>query len=177
VKLLVGAVLNYFVLTNHLRISKLPIMSASDDVRIVQTCYPQIYLACHTRHVRAASTPHRLSARDSALLSHLDERRPMAPSVLASHLGVGAPTMSAAIKRLVRLGYIEQGRHPDDGRRLCLLLSRKGAKAMRATSVLDAVRVGRVLARLSPAERRAALNGLAHLARAAQECLQEERHA
>jgi DNA-binding MarR family transcriptional regulator len=152
-------------------------MSASRDVHIVQTCYPQIYLACHTRHVRAASSPHRLSARDSSLLAHLDEQRPVAPSELARHLGVGASTMSAAVKRLVRLGYIEQDRHPGDGRRVRLCLTKKGASAMRDASVLDAGRVRRVLARLTPADRRAALIGLALLARASQESLGEDRHA
>jgi DNA-binding MarR family transcriptional regulator len=152
-------------------------MSSSRDVRIVQACYPQIYFACHTRHVRAASSPHRLSARDSALLAHLDERRPTAPSELARHQGVGASTMSAAVKRLVRLGYIEQDRHPGDARRVRLCLSKKGAGAMRDSSVLDAGRVRRVLARLTPADRGAALNGLALLARASQECLREDGHA
>jgi MarR family transcriptional regulator, organic hydroperoxide resistance regulator len=152
-------------------------MSAADDVRIVQTCYPQIYLACHTRHVRAASSPHRLSARDSALLSHLDETRPTAPSVLARHLGVRASTMSAAIKRLVHLGYVDQGRDPSDARRVRLCLAKKGARAMRDTSVLDASRVQRVLARLTGVERRAVLNGLALLARASQEFLRETGHA
>lgn len=165
-------------MTNEVPFSKLlSTMSASDDVRIVQTCYPQIYLACHTRHVRAASTPRRLSARDSALLSHLDERRPMAPSILARHLGVGASTMSAAIKRLVRLGYVEQHRHPEDGRRIRLSLSSKGTQAMRDTSVLEAARVRRVLARLSPTDRRAALSGLALLARASRESLLEDGRA
>ena len=152
-------------------------MSASHDVRIVQTCYPQIYLACHTRHVRAASSPHRLSARDSSLLAHLDEKRPIAPSELARHLGVGASTMSAAIKRLVRLGYVEQDRHPDDARRVRLCLSTKGASAMRDASVLDPGRVRRVLARLPPTDRRAALSGLALLARASQQFLREDGHA
>ena len=152
-------------------------MNTSHDVRIVQTCYPQIYLACHTRHVRAASSPQRLSARDSSLLAHLDEKRPTAPSELARHLGVAASTMSAAVKRLVRLGYVEQERHPDDARRVRLCLAKKGASAMRDTSVLDAGRVRRVLARLTPGDRRAALSGLALLARASRECLREARHA
>jgi DNA-binding MarR family transcriptional regulator len=165
-------------LTNDVRISKLlSIMSASDDVRIVQTCYPQIYLACHTRHVRAASTPQRLSARDSALLAHLDQTRPIAPSVLARHLGVGTSTMSAAVKRLVRLGYIEQDWHPKDARRVRLSLSRQGVRAMRETSVLEAARVRRVLARLGPADRRAALRGLTLLARASRECRREDGDA
>jgi DNA-binding MarR family transcriptional regulator len=152
-------------------------MTASRDVRIVQTCYPQIYLACHTRHVRAASSPHSLSARDSSLLAHLDETRPTAPSVLARHLGVGASTLSAAIKRLVRLGYVEQDRHPEDARRVRLCLAREGALAMRDSSVLDVRRVRRVLARLTPADRRAALDGLALLARASQESMREDHCA
>jgi DNA-binding MarR family transcriptional regulator len=152
-------------------------MTASRDVRIVQTCYPQIYLACHTRHVRAASSPHRLSARDSSLLAHLDETRPTAPSALARHLGVGASTLSAAIKRLVRLGYVEQDRHPEDARRVRLFLAKKGALAMRDSSVLEVRRVRRVLARLTPADRRAALDGLALLARASQESMREDHRA
>ena len=151
-------------------------MSAS-DVRLVQTCYPQIYLACHTRHQRAASSPHGLSPRDSTLLAHLDETRPTTPSVLARHLGVGGPTMSAAIKRLVRLGYVDQERDPSDARSVRLRLARKGADAMRDSSVLEPARVKRVLAKLRPADRRAALAGLALLARAAQELMKEARDA
>ena len=147
------------------------------DVRLVQTYYPQIYLACHTRHTRAASSPHGLSARDSSLLAHLDEKRPTTASALARHLDVGGPTMSAAVKRLVRLGYVEQSRHPDDARRLELRLARKGAAAMRDSSVLDAVRVKKLLGILKPAERRAALDGLAMLAHAARRVMQENRGA
>lgn len=146
------------------------------DVRLVQTCYPQIYLACHTRHTRAASSPHRLSARDSTLLAHLDETRPTTPSTLARHLGVGAPTLSAAVKRLVRLGYVEQERDPADARIMRLRLAGKGAAAMRDSSVLEPARVRRMLAKLAPADRRAALEGLAILARAAQALMREKDH-
>src|SRR5437868_69642 len=126
-------------------------MSATRDVRLVQTCYPQIYLACHTRHIRAASSPHRLSSRDSSLLAHLDERRRMAPSALARHLGINASTTSAAVKRLEQLGYIARERDAEDGRRVMLRLTRKGSLAMAGASVLDTSRVRRVLAWLSPA--------------------------
>ena len=147
-----------FVLTNDSPPSKLlPTMSAA-DVRTVQTCYPQIYLACHTRHVRAASSAHKLSARDSSLLSHLDEKVPVPPAALARHLGVSPSTLSAAVKRLVKL-------------------ANKGAAAMRATSVLDAVRVQRLLAALTVAERRKALEGLALLARAARATMEGEAGA
>lgn len=143
------------------------------DVRLVQTCYPQIYLACHTRHMRAASSPQRLSPRDSTLLAHLDETRPIAPSVLARHLGVGGPTISAAIKRLIRLGYVQQDRDPQDARRVRLRLARMGAAAMRDSSVLEAARVRRMLAQLSPDDRRMALSGLAILAGAARRVMEE----
>lgn len=144
------------------------------DVRLVQTCYPQIYLACHTRHTRAASSPQRLSPRDSTLLAHLDEKRPTTPSVLARHLGVGGPTISAAVKRLVRLGYIEQERDPDDARSVRLRLGQKGAAAMRDSSVLEPARVRRMLEKLAPGDRRAALNGLAVLAGAARRVMEEQ---
>jgi MarR family transcriptional regulator, organic hydroperoxide resistance regulator len=144
------------------------------DVRLVQTCYPQIYLACHTRHMRAASSPQRLSPRDSTLLAHLDEKRPIRPSVLARHLGVGGPTISAAVKRLVRLGYIEQERDPDDARSVRLRLGQKGAAAMRDSSVLEPARVRRMLEKLAPGDRRAALKGLAVLAGAARRVMEDQ---
>ena len=147
---------------------------SNDDIRLVQTCYPQIYLACHTRHGRAASSAQALSAKDSALLAHLDERRPVTPSDLARHLGVGRSTMSAAVKRLKRLGYIDAAPDADDGRTILLRLAKKGAAAMRETSVLEPLRVRRVLAMLRPDDRRAALKGLALLADAATRVMRKE---
>jgi DNA-binding MarR family transcriptional regulator len=149
-----------------------------DAVRIVQTCYPQIYLACHTRHERAASSRHRLSARDSSLLAHLDERRPTTPTTLAGHLGVGKPTMSAAVKRLKALGYIAVDPDPRDRRTTLLRLAPRGAAAMRETSVLEPARVRRLLRALAPADLDCALRGLQLLADAAQRLSRAEaRHA
>ena len=137
------------------------------DVRIVQTAYPQIYFACHTRHVRRASTATRLSAADSTLLAHLDEGEAVRPTVLAEHLGVAASTLSAAIARLNALGYVVQRRDARDGRAIDLRLSARGAAAMQASSVLESSRVKRMLGKLKTAERIRALEGLALLAKAA----------
>jgi DNA-binding MarR family transcriptional regulator len=147
------------------------------DVRVVQTCYPQIYLACHTRHRRGASSANGLSARDSSLLAHLDERRPTTPSELAVHLGVGKSTMSAAVKRLRALGYIVLSSDPEDGRTALLRLAPHGAAAMRESSVLEPARVHRMLRGLNARDRRAALVGLQLLAQAARRTMQETRRA
>jgi DNA-binding MarR family transcriptional regulator len=137
------------------------------DVRIVQTAYPQIYFACHTRHVRRASTTTQLSATDSTLLAHLDEEESVRATSLARHLGLAASTLSAAIARLAALGYVIQRRDAGDGRAVQLLLSRKGGAAMQASSVLEAARVRKMLDALEPAQRKRALDGLSLLARAA----------
>jgi MarR family transcriptional regulator, organic hydroperoxide resistance regulator len=147
-------------------------MDAS-DVRTVQAAYPQIYLACHVRHERARSNAHHLSPRDSAILGHLDEHAASTPAALAAHLGVAASTLSAAVERLVRLGYVLRTRPADDRRRRDLRLDVRGIAAMQGSSVLDAASTARLLARLSPAERRQGIEGLEILARAARELMAE----
>jgi DNA-binding MarR family transcriptional regulator len=136
------------------------------DVRAVQRYYPQIYFACHSDHVRKGSTAFALSSHDSAILSHLSEDVPITPTRLVGHLGVTASTFSPQLDRLVRLGYAARERSGVDKRHWHIRLTPKGAKAMAATSVLDASRVKRVLARLTDVERARALKGLALLAEA-----------
>lgn len=140
----------------------------SDDlVHEVQRLYPQIYLACHVDHVRASSTEWRLSARDSSMLAHLDRDRGTSPRELAAHLGVAPSTLSAAIARLERLGYLTSSAPASDKRLRELRLTAKGAEAMASTSVLDVDRVRTLLEQLEPRERKAAVRGLALLAAAA----------
>jgi DNA-binding MarR family transcriptional regulator len=145
------------------------------DVQLVQTFYPQIYLACHTAHTTRRSSRAGLTPRDSSLLAHLDERRPITPSKLAAHLGVGRPALSAAVKRLVGLGFIRADKDPADGRIQQLRLARGGARAMRGSSVLEPDRVRRMLRVLNAEERQAAVQGLGLLARAARQILTEEK--
>lgn len=144
-------------------------MKARDAVQSVQTWYPQIYLACHRDHKRARNTASGISPRESSILAHLDLKTPTTATALARHLGIGAPAMSAALKRLVRLGYVVQDADARDGRLRPLRLSAEGARAMAASSVLEGSRVRAVLRRLSAEERVRALDGLALLARAARE--------
>lgn len=139
--------------------------------QIVQVAYPQVYLACHTRHQRKRSTEHRLSPRDASLLAHLDERAPLAPSRLAAHLGIARSTLSEALKRLIALGFACQATHATENGprrigRASVILSDLGARAIRDTSVLETARLRAALATLSPRERARIADGMATLAAA-----------
>ena len=140
---------------------------ADDDVFEVQRLYPQIYLACHTDHVRAVSTQFRISSQDASILVHLDRESGLSPRELADHLGVAPSTLSAAIARLSELGYLTSKPSETDRRRRELRLTARGAEAIASTSVLNAERVQALLNKLKPDERKAAVRGLALLAEGA----------
>lgn len=140
-----------------------------DDVYEVQRLYPQIFVACHTDNVRAVSTKWRVSSQDASILVHLDRESGLSPRALAGHLGVAPSTLSAAIARLAKLGYLISKPNEKDRRKRELLLTSRGAEAISSTSVLNAKRVRAMLSKLKPAEREEALRGLALLAKAARE--------
>ena len=150
-------------------------MSLAPDhrmVRRIQRAYPQIYLACHVRHTTTAAVG--LSARDASVLAHLDELSPVTAGELARHLGVGAPTVSEAIERLAALGLATRSRAAGDRRRVEIRITADGVRRMQDSSVLDSARVASLLARLSPAQRTAAVRGLELVALAARELMRRE---
>src|SRR6267142_192775 len=123
-----------------------------DDVYELQRLYPQIFVACHTDHVRAASTEWRISSQDASILVHLDRQKGLSPRALAGHLGVAASTLSGSIARLAKLGYITSEPAEKDKRRRELRLTARGAEAIVCTSVLNAERVKALLTKLSKSE-------------------------
>jgi DNA-binding MarR family transcriptional regulator len=147
---------------------------ADDDVNEVQRLYPQIYVACHTDHVRAVSTRWRISSQDASILVHLDRQFGLSPRALAGHLGVAPSTLSATISRLAKLGYITSKPNEKDRRKRELRLTPRGAEAISSTSVLDSDRVQALLNKLEPGERKQALRGLTLLAHAARRISQEK---
>jgi DNA-binding MarR family transcriptional regulator len=146
-------------------------------IRQLQRAYPQIYLACHVRHTRAARSTGGLSEREAAILAHLDELSPVGAKELALHLGVAQSTVTEAIDRLERLGMATRERSRRDRRGVELRITDAGARAMQSDSVLDRDRLAAVLARLSGRERAAAVRGLGLLARASREQVQAESAA
>lgn len=137
---------------------------SDDDVYELQRLYPQIYIACHTDHVRAVSTKWRISSQDAAILVHLDREHGLSPRELAGHLAISSSTLSAYIARLSSLGYLTSAPNKKDARRREIRLTESGAAALSATSVLDTNRVRALLKKLKPSERKEALRGLKLLA-------------
>jgi DNA-binding MarR family transcriptional regulator len=146
---------------------------AKDAVKQMLELYPRIYFACHTRHVRDPQSHRLLSAHQASILDHLDEHEPLSLLDLARHMGVTPSTMSLNIERLVRRGYVSRDRAAEDGRRLTLRITPAGVRLREAKSVLDPARVRALLARLTPVQRRAGISGLALLARAGSEQMEE----
>jgi len=139
------------------------------------TLYSQIYFACHTRHVHDPESGTRVSARQASILSHVDSVEPTPLSQLASHMGVTVSTMSIAVDRLVRQGYVVRDRAESDARVRHVRLTTAGERLRATQKVLEPRLVRAMLSRLSPTERRDALRGLELLGTAAREQTKERR--
>ena len=139
------------------------------DVETVLDCYPQIYFACHRRHVRDEQSKAVLSAHQASVLDHLDGVDGTSLLELAKHMGVTASTMSLSVDRLERGGYVSRERSKDDKRRVDLRLTAAGVRIKGRQKVLEPELVQAMLARLEPGKRRDALRGLELLAEAAVE--------
>jgi DNA-binding MarR family transcriptional regulator len=142
-------------------------MTLDQAVQTVQLTYPQVYYVCHTRHQRKRSTEHRLSARDAAILAHCSADMPIVPARLARHLSIARSTLSEALKKLDRAGYVRRVAAIQGDRRLSgILLTPKGLAAVRETSVLESERLEAVLREASATDRLAITKGLTKLAEA-----------
>jgi len=130
--------------------------------------YPRIFFACHARHRRDPQSRRRISAHQGSILDHLDAVAPTSLTGLARHMGVTLSTMSLAVDRLERLGYVRRTRDADDGRRVNLRLTPAGVRVKEAQSVLEPERVRGMLGKLSAGERVDGIRGLELLARAAE---------
>jgi DNA-binding MarR family transcriptional regulator len=140
----------------------------------IMTLYPRIYFACHTRHVRDPQSQRLLSRHQASILDHLDELEPTTVMDLAGHMGVTPGTMSLAIDRLERKGYVVRLKDAKDRRRVHVRLTSAGVRVRESNSVLDPNRVEALAARLTADERTRAIDGLGLLARAAQEQMHDE---
>ncbi|MGA2741933.1 MAG: MarR family transcriptional regulator [Bryobacteraceae bacterium] len=142
---------------------------SKSGVETVLRCYPQIYFACHRRHVRDEQSKAVLSAHQASVLDHLDDVEGTHLMELARQMGVTASTMSLMVDRLERGGYVTRERNKEDGRRVVLRLTATGVRIKRQQNVLEPELVEAMLVRLDERRRLEALRGLELLAEAARE--------
>jgi DNA-binding MarR family transcriptional regulator len=139
------------------------------DVETVMRCYPQIYFACHKRHVRDQATNEVISAHQASILDHLDDVQATSLFDLARHMGVTASTMSITVDRLVRADYVVRERSQEDRRRLDLRLTPAGLRIKKQQKVLEPELVAAILQRLDDRRRKQAIRGLELLAEASRD--------
>ncbi len=139
---------------------------ARGEVETVLRCYPQIYFACHRRHIRDEKTQQEISAHQASVLDHLDDVEGTSLLDLAGHMGVTPSTMSLTVDRLERGGYLTRERSSEDRRRVDLRLTAAGVRIKRQQKVLEPELIAAMLAQLDPARRKRALEGLELLAQA-----------
>jgi DNA-binding MarR family transcriptional regulator len=139
------------------------------DVDTVLRCYPQIYFACHRRHVRDESTGQVMSQHQASVLDHLDDTEATALFDLARHMGVTASTMSLTVDRLEKGGWVKRERSKLDARRVELRLTEAGVRIKKQQKVLEPDLVKAMLGVLDHGQRKKALRGLELLAEAAKE--------
>jgi DNA-binding MarR family transcriptional regulator len=139
----------------------------SEEVEALLEAYPQIFLACHRRHVLDPVSDRELSRNQVDILQHLDSIEPTSVGELAEHMGVSISTMSLNASRLERDGYLFRSRDAEDGRVVHLRLTGAGERVREADEVLDPDRVAVLLEGLSREERARGLAGLTLLAAAA----------
>jgi len=139
------------------------------DVDTFLRCYPQIYFACHRRHVRDESTGQVMIQHQASVLDHLDDTEATALFDLARHMGVTASTMSLTVDRLEKGGWVTRERSKQDARRVELRLTEAGMRIKKQQKVLEPDLVKAMLGLLDHGKRKKALRGLELLAEAAKE--------
>ena len=145
----------------------------NEQVHSVQMAYPQIWFACHRAH-RGRSDGDGLTDHEAGVLMHLAAVPEQTPTVIAKHLGIGRPALSAQLKRLQALGLI-RATPGQDARVRTLSLTEAGAARASARSPLDAMRVSALLQVLPVQQRLDAVRGLQLLAEAAQKISQTNK--
>jgi len=141
-------------------------MDVVEASKAVIRFYPRIYFACHRRHVRDPGSNRVLSSHQVSILDHLDERAVTFTSTLAEHMGVTVSTISLALDRLVRDGFVRRVPDKSDRRRVGVLLTKPGVRIRESSSVLDPDLVAALVGRLNNDERVQAVRGLMLLANA-----------
>ena len=81
-------------------------------------------------------------------------------SDIAMKSGKTLPSITVAIQKLEKRGYVEKLKHEKDGRRVCVTLTRQGRRADAAHRYFHRNMVNGVLGRMAEGDKQSFLNGL-----------------
>jgi DNA-binding MarR family transcriptional regulator len=114
-----------------------------------------------------------LSQHERTVLHHIPaagdlDRDGITLNELAAHLGLPKSSASVLVKDLERRGFLLRRRHPDDERRLAIVLTALGRQRVTEDSVLDPRRLASALAALNQRDRDALVRSMQRLAEAAE---------
>jgi DNA-binding MarR family transcriptional regulator len=130
--------------------------------------FPAVYL-CFCRR-RARGREERLTPQMTAVLLHLSMAGPLTVGEMARHFDRAQSVVSDIVDGLARKGLLERMRDARDRRRVLVWLTDAAHAALaRDRQVLDPERVARAMRALGEAERRALVEGMRALVRAARE--------
>jgi DNA-binding MarR family transcriptional regulator len=137
----------------------------SSDAERFEAAYRRLWAALHRREEPAAGG---LSHHARELLQHVPAEGGVTLERLRGHLGLPKSTASVLVKRLAEHGLVTRGRAPGDERRLAIVLTERGRRAVADDTVLEPARLAAALAALPEPARRALLAGIEQLAGASE---------
>lgn len=112
------------------------------------------------RQVEVALGDVDLSLSQYRVLLHLDEVGSAAASALAGRLNVTRPSVTALVDGLAARGFVQRLPQPADRRRVELIVTPAGAKALIAADAAIAKRLDEIAGHLPSGQATAALEGL-----------------
>lgn len=126
--------------------------------------FPAVYLRFHRRDRKRAE----LSGASRGVMLHLAQTGPLSIGECARHLGRAQSVVTEIVAGLERHGLLARVRDPRDRRRTEVWLTDAGrARLAREQEVLERALLEAALSRMTPADRRALLEGTRALVAAA----------
>jgi DNA-binding MarR family transcriptional regulator len=124
-----------------------------DSVELANRLRPVLLML--NRHLRREAHVEGITAGQAALLAQIRNHPELGVRDLAAREGVSAPVMTRALDRAETAGLIVRSRSAEDGRRIRLALTPKGARVLRSVRRRRTAWLAERLEGLSPAEVRA----------------------
>ena len=108
-----------------------------------------------------------LNYSQAQVLFHVAKNPGALMGTVARSFGITLPAVTQVVDRLESKGFLERSENPQDRRQVRLFLTREGEGLARRLEALQVEGLGRVLKRLSAADRKDVIRGIERLVSAA----------